>query len=163
MQFRRDIQENKMSNFVKLKDKESVVGVFMGDPLHFYSVWENNRTKEVPEGTPGASFKFKINFFVKDSAGFTAKIFQGGVKLYNQLIELHDEWDLEKTWIKITRQGTGTETEYLLTPSKKEVTKEELKYLKSMELLPLEAKPKANGEFQMQHSENDGDDTHIPF
>lgn len=159
MQFRKDIVENKGNkSFIKLKDKESVVGIFRGEMHEFFSVWENNRTRVVEEGTPGAGFRFRVNFFVKEGTTFTPKIFEGGVTVYNQLAELHEEYNLEETAIKITRNGTGTDTTYTIIPMKQAPSKETLKFLAAAELLPLES-TKQNGSAAPQLDQDD----EIPF
>lgn len=150
MKFRKDFPESGGSkNYLKLKDKESTKGIFMGELHEFFVVWESNKSREVPEGTPESKFRFKVNFVTKEGAVYVPKIFEQGSIVYRQLSELHEEYDLEKTVIKITRNGTGTDTTYSLLPLLKEVvTKEVASHLKEIELLPLESKgvPSGNGQ-----------------
>lgn len=130
---------NGAKNFLKLKDKESVQGIFRGDVHEFYVLWEGQRSRVVPEGTPGAKFRFRINFVMKEGASYVPKIFEQGLTVYNQLAELHNEYELDKTVVKLTRNGTGTDTTYSTLPLlKTPLTKETMKFLDSMELLPLE-------------------------
>ena len=125
-------------HFLKLKDKESVQGIFRGDLHEFYVLWENGKSREVMPGTPGAKFRFRINFVIKESTGYVAKIFEQGLVVYNQLRELHDEYELDKIVVKITRNGTGTDTTYSALPLLKQaITKETMKFLDTMPLLPL--------------------------
>lgn len=127
-------------NFLKLKDKESISGIFRGDIHEFFVLWEGGKSQTVEEGVPGARFRFRVNFVTKEGSAFVAKIFEQGLTVYQQLAELHTEYDLEQTTVKITRNGTGTDTTYSLLPLLKAApTKETLKYLDTMELLPLEA------------------------
>jgi hypothetical protein len=139
MNFRKDLPESGGSkNFLKLKDKESISGIFRGDLFEFYVLWENGRSKVVSEDTPEAKFRFKVNFVVKEGSVYVPKIFEQGAMVYRQLAELHDEYDLENTVVKLTRNGTGTETTYSLLPLLKQtITKETLALLESIELLPL--------------------------
>jgi len=140
MQFRTDIPEGGGSkNYLKLKDKESAMGIFRGDLHEFFVLWEGQKSSVVPEGTPGSKFRFKVNFVIKDGASYVPKIFEQGLTVYKQLAELHAEYDLETTVIKITRNGTGTDTTYSLLPLLKQaLSKEVLKHLGTIELHALE-------------------------
>ena len=143
MKFRSDIPEGGGSkNYLKLKDKESAIGIFRGE-LHEYAVlWEGQKSSVVAEGTPGAKFRFKVNFVIKDGASYVPKIFEQGLTVYKQLAELHAEYDLETTVIKVTRNGTGTDTTYSLLPLLKQtLSKEVLKHLGTLELHALEQAP----------------------
>lgn len=141
MQFRKDLPESGSKNYLKLKDKESISGIFMGELHEFFILWENKKSREVTEGTPDAKFRFRVNFVTKEGAVYVPKIFEQGSIVYRQLAELHEEYDLEKTVVKITRNGTGTDTTYSLLPLLKQVvTKDVADHLKQIELLPLEGK-----------------------
>lgn len=142
MQFRKDLPESGGSkNFLKLKDKESISGIFMGNLHEFFVLWDNKKSREVTEGTPDSKFRFRVNFVTKEGAVYVPKIFEQGSSVYRQLSELHEEYDLEKTVIKITRNGSGTDTTYSLLPLLKQViTKDVADHLKEIELLPLESK-----------------------
>lgn len=155
MKFRKDLPEAGGSkNYLKLKDKESIEGVFVGELHEFFVVWEGNKSREVIEGTPEAKFRFKVNFLTKEGAVWVPKIFEQGSIVYRQLSELHEEYDLERTMIKITRNGTGTDTTYSLLPKLKQImTKETEAHLKEIELLPLGSKGAAGN----------GQDDDLPF
>lgn len=144
MKFRRDIPDGGggSKNYVKLKDKESVSGIFIGDIHEFHVVWEGNKTRIVPEGTPEAKFRFRLNFVVKEGTAFVPRIFEQGLTVYRQLAELNEEYGLDQIVVKITRNGIGTDTSYSLLPLlKQEISKETAQFLKTLELLPLETKP----------------------
>lgn len=149
MKFRNDEElpeSGGSKNFLKLKDKESVQGIFMGELHEFFVLWGNNKSREVQEGTPEAKFRFRVNFISKEGAVYVPKIFEQGSIVYKQLRELHEEYDLEKTMVKITRNGLGTDTTYSLLPLLKHViTKDVAEHLKEIELLPLESKSASNG------------------
>lgn len=143
MKFRNDIPESGggSKNFLKLKDKESVSGIFLGDLHEYFVVWEGQKSRVVPEGTDGAKFRFRVNFVVKESSVYVPKIFEQGLTVYRQLAELNEEYGLEQIVIKITRNGTGTDTTYSLLPLLKQaISPETAKYLQTLELLPLESK-----------------------
>lgn len=156
MQFRKDLPEGGGGkNFLKLKDKESVSGIFMGSLHEFFVLWESGKTRVVAEGTPDAKFRFRVNFVAKEGAVYVPKIFEQGLVVYRQLSELHEEYDLESIVVKVTRNGIGTDTTYSLLPLlKQQITKETAAHLKALELLPLEAKPSGA-------TNNDGSE--IPF
>jgi hypothetical protein len=112
--------------FLKLKDKESVRGVFRGDPYDFRQHWINQKSvlctgattcTQCKEGLK-STFRFRLNFFVKDDqGGYSPKIFEQGWTVYSQLRDLHGaDYDLEKTVVKITRSGSGTDTSYSVVP-----------------------------------------------
>jgi hypothetical protein len=142
MVFRKDLPEAGGSkNFLKLKDKESVEGIFFGEIHEFSQVWDGGKSFVVPEGTPKASFRFRVNFIMKEGSVYSAKIFENGAIVYRQLGELHEEYDLPSTVVKITRNGTGTDTTYSILPLlKKTVTPELKEHLKTVELQELETK-----------------------
>lgn len=148
MQFRTDLPESGGSkNFLKLKDKEHVSGIFMGELHEFFVQWEGGKSRVVPEGAPDAKFRFRVNFVAKEGAVYVPKIFEQGLTVYRQLAELNEEYGLDQIVVKVTRNGTGTDTTYSLLPLLKQtITKEVMAHLKTIELLPLEAKPAvANG------------------
>lgn len=159
MQFRQDLPENGggSKNFLKLKDKESVTGIFRGDIHDYYAIWENSKSREVSETTPGGTFRFRVNFVVKDGSNYIVKIFENGISVYRQLAELHSEYNLEDTVVKITRNGTGTDTTYSILPLlKQQLTKEAKTFLETLELLPLESKQNSQA-----YVDKNGDE--IPF
>ncbi len=131
-------------NFLKLKDKESISGIFRGDLAEFFVLWENGKSREVDAGTPGGKFRFRVNFVHKEGSVYVPKIFEQGLMVYNQLRELNEEYGLDEIVVKITRNGTGTDTTYSILPLLKQaITPETMKYINAMELLPLEGKTSA--------------------
>lgn len=139
MKFRDDIDSGGPSNYVKLKDKESIAGVLRGEPYECSVLWENKVKTEVPDGTHGAKFNFKINFIVKEGTSYVAKVLEGGAQIYKQLAALSKQWELEETVVIIGRDGTGLETEYTVMPAppKQQPTKEALEFIKTIELNQL--------------------------
>lgn len=147
LKFNRQIEESS-DNYVKLKSGESIVGVLRGDTLEQYKHWVDKKPILCSEGgcelcASGnrRKFSFKVNFVVKENGQWVPKILDKGASVYKEFKNLSDnDWDLEKTWLKISRQGEMLDTEYSVTPSKKELSKEELKSLSEVELLDLEEK-----------------------
>jgi hypothetical protein len=133
--------------FLKLGDKESVTGVFRGDPYKFSQHW-------VPGGGGGPctgkgcelcaegakkSFRFRINFLQLENGDWKPKIFEQGGMTYDKLADLHaGGYDLERTIVTVTRKGSGKETEYAILPKPKgDVTPEIEKKLSAIKLVAL--------------------------
>lgn len=141
MRFKKIEEVSGSQDYIRLKDKESVVGVFVGDPYEFFSIFENKKPREVPEGTSGAKFRFRLNFVVKDGTNFIPKIFENSATVYRQLDELNAEYDgLDTIYVKITRNGEGLDTTYSILPSKNPPKKEELAHIKTLKLHDLSVK-----------------------
>lgn len=133
------------STYIRLKDKESVVGIFRGDPYHFYSLWEDKKSRIVEKGTKGAKFRFKLNFLIKDGASWLPWIFENGKTVYKQLMEINGEYPLETTYLKITRNGSEMDTTYSILPMLKQTLTPEATAL--LETIPLHSlEPKADNE-----------------
>ena len=110
-------------DFLKLKDGEFISGVFRGEPHEFYSKYNanNNTSFLVDENSPGARFRFRVNFVTRDkeTKDFKCLIWEQGATVYNLLKELNEEYGLEKTVVKIKRKGEKLDTEYLIIPDGK--------------------------------------------
>ncbi len=147
MKFRDDILNKQVSEGggkprLKLKDGETATGIFRGEFHLFYQNWPNGGVKTVQaEPFPGGQFRFEINFVVKEGTGYTPKVFEGGLKLYKQLADLHKEYDLPVTVFKISRSGTDKQTTYTFMPAKAAPSAETLKYLDTLELVSLGSAP----------------------
>lgn len=122
MQFtKREIVQSEGSNlFLKLKDGESVAGVFRGEIHEFYSKWDGNRSHLSTPLDQEAKCRFRLNFVTKEGAKFVAKIWEFGLVVYNQLADIDAEYPLEETKVKITRRGMKTDTTYMILPLMKE-------------------------------------------
>lgn len=150
MRFRERKQASEDSlPFVKLDDGQSIEGTFTGEPYEFYQHWKDNRSVICPgkdtcekckEGDKG-SFRFRLNLIVREGQGFTAKVFEQGAKVYEQLRDIDQEYEgLEKVAIKITRKGLQRNTSYSIIP--KGVVPE--KFMKELAKVPLrELSPRA--------------------
>ena len=129
------VQSEGSSLFLKLKDGESATGVFRGEIFEFYSKWVGNRSQVTNALDQEGKARFRLNFVMKDGGRFTAKIWEFGVAVYNQLGEINEEYPLEETKVKITRRGTSTETTYTILPLLKDKISDAAK--KEIELTPL--------------------------
>lgn len=111
-------------HFVKLKDRESIVGVFRGDPHDFRQHWVNNRSSicsgsecKLCADKNKNTFRFRVNFITKENEVYVAKVFEQGWTVYEQLKALHEgDYPLDKTIVRITRSGTGQQTTYTIIP-----------------------------------------------
>lgn len=132
--------------FLKMRDGEKIHGIFLGDIHEFYSLWTDNKPKEVPEGTAGASFRFRVNFVVKEGAVFVPKVFEQGVTVYKSLAELNEIYPLDKTLVQISRKGsTINDTTYSIVPLPQPISESTLAHLKTIELNDLTGKAKSGG------------------
>lgn len=154
--------DNSGGVFLRLKDGESVVGVFRGEIYEFYQIWENGKPQVVGKEHEGAKSRFRLNFIAKGE--LKPKIFEFGLTVYNQLAEIQEDYKVEETIVKITRRGTGTDTVYIIIPAKEQLTAAQIKKLDAVELNILEHKQKNES---VQGSRGNGlgfdSDGDIPF
>ena len=141
MKFRKDLPTGDGKNYLKLKSGESVTGIFRGETYEFTQLWGGPKPIEVEDGTPGGKFRFRINFVVKEGAAYVVKVFEQGSKVYSAMAELNDIYPLDKTLMRITRQGsTMNDTTYSILPMPQPVTMETLKVLDTLQLNDLGGK-----------------------
>ena len=149
--------------FLKLKDGESVVGVCRGEIYEFFNKWVGGRSQLTQADDPDGRSRFRLNFVVQEDGKFVAKIWEFGFAIYNQLADLNDEYPLEKTKIKITRRGQGTDTIYLILPMVKEpIPAKTMKQIESVDLNILEHKEKPQFEGAPSGA-NENEFDEIPF
>lgn len=134
------------SPFLKMKDGDVVRGVVAGDIHETYQKWVGGKAAECAPDEPGASIRFKVNLITDENGGLVAKIWGFGILVYNQLKDINDEYPLETTKIKVSRQGsTKDNTSYTILPlvsAKDKLTDKQLEKIKSIDLHKLVAKPK---------------------
>lgn len=153
--------------FLKLKDGESVSGVFRGEPHEFYSRYNpnNNTSSLVEENDHGARFRFRLNFVTRDkeTKDFKALIWEQGPTVYNLLKELNEEYgDLSTKVLKIKRKGEKLETEYVIIPDGKANFNDVVR--KAVEQVPLHDLTLGLKEEEGQPPKASGDeDDSIPF
>lgn len=125
MKFTAEAGSMDSKNYLRLKDKESAKGLFVGEPYHFRVHWVTNKTVLCSEDNQCAncnkgikgSFRFRISFIVKEGANYVAKIFEQGWTVYEALQHLNGDYDLEKHLVKISRSGSGpSDTSYAIIP-----------------------------------------------
>ena len=128
--------------FLKIGDGESVTGVLRGENYEFYNVWENGKSRICGPDEEGAKSRFRANFVTYEDGKFVAKIWEFPLTVYNQLAEIAEEYDLEKTKLKITRRVIKTDTIYKILPMLKEpIPAKAMKEIEAVPLNILEHKP----------------------
>jgi hypothetical protein len=155
-------------DFIKLKDGESLVMVLQGTPFDFKQHWENQKPILCTQDDKckycdrnlKAKFGFRVNAIITENGTATAKILSGGWKLYESLMDLNQEFPLEKNAIKVSRKGSGmNDTRYSVVPSPVALTEEQLAKIKAVKLLDLTnfESPKETKEMRT------GIDSDLPF
>lgn len=118
-------------HLLKIEEGKAVVGNFRGKVERFYQHWQGGRSSVCPgrevcslcqstdENVRKASGKFRMNFVMRDNpadknSALVARIFEGGKRVYEQLLQLNKDMPLEKGWVRISRTGKGQNTQYML-------------------------------------------------
>lgn len=156
---KREISSSENGNgvFLKLKDGESVTGVFRGEVYEFRSKWENGKSKLVDEKDPEGKTRFRLNFVMREGDKFVPKIWEFGVSVYNQLADINEEYDLTQTKVKLTRRGTGTDTTYSILPLLKEpIPPKVMKEIEDVILNVLEHKDQPGKKINVWDDEDPG-------
>lgn len=126
MKFRESVGGDS-KDFLKLKDGESATGVLVGDPFELKNHWTGSKSERCTQDEncehcnagKKPTFRFRLNFIVKEGENYVAKILEQGWKTYEALRELNVEYALEKHLIKISRKGSGlNDTVYSVIPVK---------------------------------------------
>lgn len=112
-------------HMLKIEDGKSVTGNIRGDLVRFYQHWKGGRSMICPgrdtcamcastvEEERKATGRFRVNFITK-TAPHTAMVFEGGKRVYDQLIQLNKDVPLEKAWVRVSRTGTKQNTQFML-------------------------------------------------
>jgi len=160
---------SKGNKYLSLKDGDSHTGVLRGEPHDYrshyvgkYLVCPEDKSCLHCAGGP-ASFRFAINFVVKENGALVAKVWEQGRRVYDALDTLQKTgYDLEKTFVKISRKGSGADdTVYSVAPlPEHKVTADQLGELDKVQLHVLSGKPKDSmGDFPPAMTDED----QIPF
>jgi hypothetical protein len=111
--------------FLRLKDGERIQGVFQGDPHIFRQHWIGKRSVicsgktecEHCKAGDKPKFRFRINFLTKMDGVWLAKVFEQGYGTYLDLKEMHESsYDLQTTFVSLSRSGEKTDTRYRVLP-----------------------------------------------
>lgn len=149
--------------FLRFKDGDSKVGVFRGEIYELFQKWENGKAHLVEQSDPEAKSRFRLNFVTKEDGEMRVKIFEFGLTIYNQLAEISEDYDVDKTALKITRRGTGTDTVYILIPAKEQPTPAQMKSITALPLNILNHKDAPAKAPVKNHAPGAGDESDIPF
>lgn len=111
--------------YVKLKDGESITGIFVGEPFTYRQHWSEGKAQpckgegcdSCASGSKG-SFRFRINLIVKEGENYIAKILEQGARFYDAITSLEESgYALEDHLMKISRRGsTMNDTTYSVLP-----------------------------------------------
>lgn len=130
--------------FLVLKDGESINGVFRGEIHEHFIKWVNNKSVPVGHEDPEGKVRFKVNFVTYRDNKFQALIWDFPQTVYNLMADINIEYPLETTKVKISRRGTGTDTEYSILPllaEKVKLTQALINQIGSIALNVLDTKP----------------------
>jgi hypothetical protein len=130
-------------DFVRLKDGDTVTGVFRGDARQFYSRWTGKQSEEVGPGQ-GGRFRFRLNFVAKEKVEgeWSVLLFEQGAKFYDELLWLDAKLTkagkkLSETWVEISRTGSGIDDTVYRLSSEGPVDADTLGSLDAVKLNPL--------------------------
>lgn len=154
--------------FLNLADKESVRGVFIGDMAEHHVRWINGKTIDTTEDDLEAKVRFKCNFVVSDGGELVVKIWDFSLTVYQMLRDINEEYPLETTKLKITRNGVKTDTTYTIMPlvgPKDVLTAQQISVIGKMQLHSLGGKPNENSRLSANIPEDNlsADMDEIPF
>lgn len=150
-------EESGQSNHLKFKDGDSYEGIFRGEPHIFYATFKD--PKEYPEWAEGRSFKFKINFIIRENGKPVARIFKGGAKVRDALIDAQSEYGLDCVF-KIKRTGSTKEDTRYSILFKAKLEGDQIEQINEVPLNKLGSDDSQSEPPQEQHFVPDGD---IPF
>ena len=161
--FDKKAKEAGNGSFIKLKDGDEVIGVFRGEPYLFYQEFKSKI--EYPYKVDGASFKFRVNFVVKEKEGYVAKILQGGATLAQQISACREEYGLDCAY-KIKRKGSGKEDTVYSVLFKSELAPNAKKEIDAVKLLNIAPKSSSDDprDEDMPHDQDEIDEqADVPF
>lgn len=125
------------NHFLRLKDGDKVNVVCRGEIYEFQTKWENGKSLVVTEG---GKPRFRMNAIVHEEGRFISKIWEFGVKIYNQLADIHEVYPLDKSKLRVSRIGsTKDNTTYNILPIVNEpIPPKVQKEIDAVELLMLQ-------------------------
>ncbi len=129
--------------YLRLKPGEQVKLIVMGDEYCFRVKWVAGKSISSDESDPEAKFRFKVNVILKENDAYVAKVWEQGSIVYNALMDLSADYPLDRTVLKVTRNGTGTDTTYSIIPLPGGVDDGTAKHIKSIKLHALAGKGEA--------------------
>lgn len=123
------------SNYLRLNGGESIIFIPRGEILEFTVEWIN---KKPVYDTPNGKIRYKFNVLINNNSVLTPKIFEFGTQIYDALVSIKEDLkeeglDLDTTRIKVTRRGTGLDTDYSVVA----LGQADARTLKTMADIPL--------------------------
>jgi len=115
-------------HILRLKDGDSIQGVFRGEITRFYQHWKSGRSIICPgrdtcdlcqsenEDDRRANGRFRINFLIYVDGQWGAKVFEGGKRVFEQLKALNQDCPLEKMRVRISKSGEGKNSQIVISP-----------------------------------------------
>lgn len=154
-----------VEKFLSLKDNESITGVFRGEIHEYFMKWVEGKSVAAQMGEPGAKIRFELNFVTFKDGRFKALIWSFPQTVYNMLSSINEEYPLQTTKVKISRTGTGMDTEYHILPLLKEpLAGAALQHIEATELNILDKPRVHNASVPPENVPWPGpEDSEIPF
>ncbi len=161
-------------DFVRLKDKESIIGVFRGDPHSFKQHWKDKKStpctgtgcllcQDKDPKTAKAGFRFRLNFITRENGEYVCKIFEQSWAVYLDLKTLHSDYPLNKHVVKITRNGSDNTTRYNIMPQPNGLIKPEVEaQISKIQLKDLVNLPESSTLTPHQKEDLDNNYSHTP-
>lgn len=132
-------------SFLKFRDGESKRLILRGEIHDFYKKWVSGKGIECAPDERGAARRFKVNAILEENGELVAKVWEFGITIYDQLRGINEEYPLETTKIKVTREGsTKDNTSYTVLPlvsEKDQLSPKHLEKINSIHLHELDRKP----------------------
>ena len=126
--------------YLKIRPGESIKLILAGDEHCFRIKWHNGKSSPADDNDPEGKFRFKVNVIVKEDGKYVAKVWEQGSIVYNGLMDINEDYKLNKTVLKVTRSGTGTDTTYSLIPMPGGIDEATLSYIRDVKLHNLTGK-----------------------
>ena len=120
-----DKHANQGGIYVRLaNDRDSIIGVFCGEPFAREVVWTGEQYEAYDEGNPDhaslrASLRVMLNFFVP--ADGMMKVIEGGTKWFKDVLKVRKKYGVEKWCFEVERHGEAgnPKTTYSILPEEK--------------------------------------------
>jgi hypothetical protein len=147
-------------HLLKLNDGQSVLGIFRGMPERFYQHWKGGRSiicqgpekcslcRSKDPDDQKASGRFRINVLIQENGQWVAKVFENGRDVFNALKAINEDCPLERIRVRISRNGTGKNTQYSIMPLVKDAMVDEAlnKVLMGVTLVDISLREENTGE-----------------
>lgn len=152
-------QESGGGLFLQLKDGDIKQIVVMGEPIHFFQIFGDQ--KEYSTKVPGSSFKFKVPVIEKVQGKMEAKLWSGGKTIFERLVYLHQNMEgIGNKLLIVARKGSTKDDTVYNIDIKQTLDSEAMAKLKEVKLPSMERKEEIP---DVPDDIPPFDDTGIPF